>query len=510
MRWAVALLLLLTAFAGCAGDSDMTTAPPLDSDGDGIPDDEELRLGTDPFLADSDGDGIPDGLEVLNGTDPLTPLMGFLLSSTGESGPEPSVGITSTGCIFYAALEKVMRSCDAGATWERKTSPLMSPTSNDPWLWVDPVTDRIFDVQMGPLTHTWIAWSDDDGETWLGNPYDQGPTPVIDHIKLATGPWRGLEQGAGYGTIGDRNPTYPTAVYFCYNKLAGVFCYTSFDGGMTFPIGGQIIGLTTTGAGLHGTITTAPDGMVYVPPRVATPTLLISADNGLTWETKTMGADVGTPSPRKNSEVGTDTESNAYHVWTAGDQRVYMSRSFDSGNNWEQTSTLVSAPGVISTTFPHVDAGDAGRVAVTYLGSTDVGMLNETDIDGNPWNGHPHYAPDGVEYYLYLSISTNANLPNATWSHYRLTDDPVQVGSICISSGDCRNIGGSNRNLLDFNDLTLGPDGRIYIAYTDGCTGVCADGTDRHDTTSRSRLGMLAIQREGPSLLADIGMLPPL
>ena len=37
---------------------------PLDSDGDGLPDDVELAIGTDPFLADSDGDGIPDGIEV--------------------------------------------------------------------------------------------------------------------------------------------------------------------------------------------------------------------------------------------------------------------------------------------------------------------------------------------------------------------------------------------------------------------------------------------------------------
>ena len=29
-----------------------------------------------------------------------------------------------------------------------------------------------------------------------------------------------------------------------------------------------------------------------------------------------MGQDAGTPNPRKNTEVSTDTESNAYHVWT--------------------------------------------------------------------------------------------------------------------------------------------------------------------------------------------------
>ena len=218
MKRFLALSLILLMFAGCIDDE----PAPVDTDGDGVTDDVEVQRGTDPTVPD-----VPA---------PMPAAMTFLDSDVGFRGPEPSVGITSSGCIFFTALEKVMRSCDGGKAWEQMSSPLMSPTSNDPWLWVDPITDRIFDVQMGPLTHTWIAWSDDDGETWLGNPYDQGPTPVIDHIKLATGPWRGLEQGVGYGVIGSANPVYETAVYFCYNKLAGVFCYTSFDGGATFPI----------------------------------------------------------------------------------------------------------------------------------------------------------------------------------------------------------------------------------------------------------------------------------
>lgn len=37
-----------------------------DSDGDGIPDEDEETCHTDPYLADSDGDNIPDGLEDLN------------------------------------------------------------------------------------------------------------------------------------------------------------------------------------------------------------------------------------------------------------------------------------------------------------------------------------------------------------------------------------------------------------------------------------------------------------
>lgn len=44
----------------------------LDSDNDGLPDTEELRLGTNPHLADTDGDGYNDGVEVRLGTDPTS------------------------------------------------------------------------------------------------------------------------------------------------------------------------------------------------------------------------------------------------------------------------------------------------------------------------------------------------------------------------------------------------------------------------------------------------------
>jgi hypothetical protein len=45
----------------------------IDSDGDGLADEEEIRLGTNPFDPDTDHDGYPDGLEVSLGSDPLDP-----------------------------------------------------------------------------------------------------------------------------------------------------------------------------------------------------------------------------------------------------------------------------------------------------------------------------------------------------------------------------------------------------------------------------------------------------
>ena len=123
------------------------------------------------------GDGLPVDVEPFDTT--------YYINDVGQQGPEPSIGVTSSGCIFFIALEKVMRSCDSGETWVNTVEGdvTQAPSTSDPWGWVDPLTDRIFNVQMVGLATTWIGWSDDDGETWLGNPHDSGPVPLNDHIK---------------------------------------------------------------------------------------------------------------------------------------------------------------------------------------------------------------------------------------------------------------------------------------------------------------------------------------
>lgn len=56
---------------GC-GSSEAVQTEAVDTDGDGLTDEQEAALGTDPNSADTDGDGLTDGEEVNEyGTDPL-------------------------------------------------------------------------------------------------------------------------------------------------------------------------------------------------------------------------------------------------------------------------------------------------------------------------------------------------------------------------------------------------------------------------------------------------------
>jgi YD repeat-containing protein len=84
-----------------------TLAEPRDSDGDGVPDNVEIEIGTSAFNVDTDVDGYPDGLELALGSDPLdsrsmpdlqqpaeaiSPSLGVqnIAIFTGELGPEPN------------------------------------------------------------------------------------------------------------------------------------------------------------------------------------------------------------------------------------------------------------------------------------------------------------------------------------------------------------------------------------------------------------------------------------
>ncbi len=62
-----------------------------DRDQDGLSDEEEKALGTDPLLKDSDGDSYSDGVEVESGYDPLIPAPNDRPAVNGMGGEDPEL-----------------------------------------------------------------------------------------------------------------------------------------------------------------------------------------------------------------------------------------------------------------------------------------------------------------------------------------------------------------------------------------------------------------------------------
>ncbi|HUR26028.1 MAG TPA: sialidase family protein [Candidatus Thermoplasmatota archaeon] len=293
----------------------------------------------------------------------------------------------------------------------------------------------------------------------------------------------------------------------------------SIDGGVTFPFVAESFPAAYPpgsdnpgcGGGLHGNLVAGPDGTVYVPsrsgcdgPRERTlggPVVARSVDNGLTWTNTIVADDVGTPYDDKNSDLAVDTEGNVYLAFPGGDNRLWLSTSSDHGQSWSPAVLMTSQLGTV--TMPAVVAGSPGRIAVAYYG---VGDPRTSELDKHPGElAVPDHVNDTAHWSLFVTFSLDALSPNPTFHTIQVTgDDPIQVGGISTNSGDSE---GAERNLLDFIDAVIDAEGRIHVAFADGCTSSKCIGPDGEPDDSRDSLGTVAVLSIGPSLYAEKGTL---
>ncbi|HEV8360487.1 MAG TPA: sialidase family protein [Candidatus Thermoplasmatota archaeon] len=422
----------------------------------------------------------------------------FLLADVGAKGPEPSVGVDSGGRLFFktCCVGDVKRSDDGGVNWVDATSPLADPATNDPYLWLDPRTDRVYN---NDLTNgcTWSTWTQIQA---LGAPptiweganqrfcYTLGQD-TYDHQKVSTGKLPPGHQLAALPQL----PALEQATYVAWNTGSVGKIALSLDGGYTFLSSAQTIQGTCSG-GLHGRTRSLPDGTLLIPKRDCNRPLVLRSTNFANWASIPVGVDVGSTNHRKNPDIGVDTAGNAYMFWPSGctdgscAEPTWMSRSTDGGQTWSSPSIKASPPNVLSTTFHAAVAGSPGRVAVMYYG-----------------NDHTAMAPDHVrltKWHAYITFSLNALDADPTFVTVQLDTeaDPIQIGSIS-SNTDGHNEAGS-RNLLDFNDLVLDESGFVVAAYADGCTTVnnCANNPSATSSNSRDNEGIAAINTIGPDL----------
>lgn len=461
---------------------------------------QPVLTGTESFVHRADGEtAVPlHGLPASFGAGVQT-----MTQATEEGGPEPSIGITSNGWVFATAHGKVKRSTNGGLSWD--TVRDVKGQEFDPWLWVDPVTDRIFVTHFAKQeTCTHIATSDDHGATWVVGGLSCPPANAgrIDHQKLATGPFAGAQRQAA------ETGKYPQLVTLCYNyRGQATYCAESYDGGATFAVEGPVAGLATPAGpvplpsqirqavgdcgGQSGAQRHAPDGTIYVPYgiRCTQSRIAVSTDGGATWTRHAPGPDQLELDPA----MAVTTDGMAYYVFRGSDQKVHMLRSGDAFRT-NDGPFVVSAPGITGTVFTAAAAGSKGRLAVAYLGTN-------TSAAG------PDAVPGDTEWNLYLAISLDADSPQPTFATFKVNPahDPVQRGTIYTTT-----VKDSNDNLGDFMSLQLGPDGRPWIAYTDGCTTrACKVSPPSGAGRSRDEAMSVAWMHAGPSLFEDQGRLGP-
>ena len=402
----------------------------------------------------------------------------------GRAFGEPSIGVDPrTNVTMYQAGLDTMRAVfnfkthPASVKWKNVSALNTHQASEDAILDVDRRTGRTFVSQL-ILACSLSSYSNNDGKSWIPAAKACQTPPAVDHETIGAGPFAPPLKGL----------VYPDAVYYCSQNVAEAECALSLDGGNTY---GQANVMWTSSQcfGIHGHIKIAPDGTAYVPDKacgapeclIATstatpachPGFAVSRDNGATWTIHTIKDqhtryfDTGDPS------IGIGSKGTVYYGNNDANGDPMITVCHDHGSKCGRSINVGARYHIHNVEMPTVVAGDDNRAAFAFLGSTTPGDDQQSNVQltngkGKPINKVRPWNNFMGTWHLYVATTYDGG------KHWKTVDatpkNPVQRGCIEFASS-CPSTRASDdqRNLLDFNDLTIDKYGRIEAAYTDGC-----------------------------------------
>ena len=373
---------------------------------------------------------------------------------TGIDTGEPGIDVASDGTIYVNAPtglnpsgspSLVFRSDDGGANWVETPPGARTnlPGGGDSDLSIDPVTGTVYmtDLWLGSAT---VSRSMDRGDTWVANPV-QGMV-VQDRQWVAT---------AGGGNVYHATHQIPSGLVVSKSEA---------------PTDGLVYSQSTiaaTPADQTGCV--CPPGTLIAEPgtqplgsgdRVGL--IYFTSTGGINFARSTDGAvtftnvPVSPPSSADTTlafpvvaSAATDTLHAVWlEVFGTKSSRVRYARSSDWGASWTGPVTLVGAG---TSVYPWVAArGDKVSVTVYH---TDASGTPDTVDQKSQW----------FEAYL---ESTNGG---SSFTALAVIDPlPVKSGPICTEGTDCN----ANRELLDFQSVTIDGAGRANATWTRSIDGV--------------------------------------
>jgi hypothetical protein len=404
---------------------------------------------------------------------------------------EPSIGINwQTGNVMYMAGDQVTRLTYVKGHPGRNpkatdVTPSNSKVNEDAILFTDHGVKPNRTWALGLLlAGSYTAYTQNDGKTWTPG-FAFAPPAFPDHETLGAGPYSKAVPVPPH--------SFPHAVYYCAQTIVqDAYCARSDNGGQSYhsPATPLWNGKCTP---IHGHIRVGPTGIAYVPngsctgpdgkPRSG---VAVSIDDGQSFKVSIIpDSSAGTVDPSvmegPDGKVYFGYQAASGHPMIAvathdAKGNLHWRKSIDVGRFRDPATTEDGLPhGVQNTEFPEVITGSRGRAAFAFLGTGTQGAFQDGAFPGT--------------WYLFVSYTTNGG---KTWRTVNATPhDPVQRG--CVWNGGLVN---ACRNMLDFNDIGIDPQGHVYVAYTDGCTTSKAYSCDKtpgihgwNDVTSGSPTG---------------------
>jgi hypothetical protein len=434
----------------------------------------------------------------------------------GRAFGEPSIGVDpQTGAVMYQAGLYTMRGKvnnhhhPPTITWKNVSPTITHQASEDAILDVDRRTGRTFVSQL-ILACSLSAYSDNDGASWVpaAKPCQTPAGP--DHQTIGAGPFAPPLKGT----------LYPDAVYYCSQSVAFASCALSIDGGNTYGTGAPMW-TSAQCFGLHGHVKVAPDGTVYVPNKacgapecliststatpVCHPGFAISTNNAQTWKVHvikdghTRYYNTGDPS------IGIGSKGTMYFGYNNANGAPMVAVCKNNGSTCGTSIDVGKRFHIRNTEMPTVVAGDDNRAAFAFIGSTTPGDDQESNVtvtnsSGKVVNKVLPWENFMGTWHLYVAVTYDGG---KHWTTVDATPKaPMERGCVEFAS-TCPSTRGSDtqRNLLDFNDLTIDGQGRIVAAYTDGCQPDL--GPPKHHGTcvkDPTRLSGLNPEIQGPAV----------
>jgi hypothetical protein len=375
--------------------------------------------------------------------------------------------------------------------WEDK-STVSANTGLDPILWTDQKTGRTLVSNSTAGANAVYAYSDNDGDSWTEGGVSP-PNGGADHETIGSGPYPALLSALSTPV------NQGHAVYYCSQDIVGpASCQRSDTLGASYGPGVLAyngLGSSTPGGtdcgGLHGHLHVAPDGTAWLPVNQCNGKQggALSTDGGTTWTEFIVTGSVSQVNGADPS-IAIDTDNTVYYAYVNNDPvapgslpeghaRVKVSK--DGGKTWINDVDLGASHGLRNAVEIEAVGGSSGRAAVGFLGTDNPGPYQDLDFPG--------------KWYAFISTTYDGG---QTWVTVNATpNDPVQSMTGVWQQGG----GAQDRNLLDFNEITVDDQGRVLYGYSDGCvTAGCIAGTKPNDFVAFMRVARLS---GGKGLLAS-------
>ena len=389
------------------------------------------------------------------------------------------------------------------ALWEDR-SAVTTNTGLDPILWTDQTTGRTFASNSTVGANAVYAYSDSDGEPSATQPtgwteFGVGaPNGGADHETIGSGPYPNILPFNVPGGLGDpSNPiTHGHAVYYCSQDIVGpAACYRSDTLGSTW--GASTLaydGVTTACGGLHGHLHVAPDGTAWLPVNQCGGSQggALSTNGGTTW-TEFIVPNAISQQQGADPSIAIDSNNTVYYAYVnnepvapgnppEGHARVAVGhRNADNTVTWTANVDLGASHGIINAAEIEAVGGSTGRAAVGFLGTDRPGDYQAIGFPG--------------KWYAFIATTYDGG---QTWTTVNATpNDPVQSMTGIWQQGG----GATQRNLLDFNEITVDNNGRVIYGFSDGCvTPECIGGGAPNDFVAHMRV---ARQSGGKTIYAS-------